>query len=357
VFPSKPLVKKAYLPKKLQTIDSLYTKYYKKSLGSESKNVLYPLQSLQNVEKTMSTFWTLDTHNSIYGYLTIVNDLLVNVGMDPIDRNKYSISEQKISGDLCKKLGTSNKVPEHKLFFTIENSTKIYNNIKYLPGNTNNMAVYINSKARIKKRLLVFGDSFFVGAINNILHLLFREILYIRSPFIHPDIIDRFKPDIVLTGNAERYLSNVENDHNANDILLELYGDEKYTPDDMYIKVLKAQLAYGFYRSKYNLWKNEFALMYENEATDLDSAIENLVHYFKRINKPQMAAIILQHKDLLSTSKPVRQLKAADILRDLALSFEKENKINAAKLLMQEAFALRPNGSIIKAKLEAYKRF
>lgn len=50
--------------------------------------------------------------------------------------------------------------------------------------------------------------------------------MYVRSQNVHKDIIDSYMPDIVLTGNAERYLSNVRSDDLSPNILLDLYSDK-----------------------------------------------------------------------------------------------------------------------------------
>ena len=191
VFPSKPLVKKEYLPKKFQAVKSIYSKYYRNALGNDHKIVLYPLDELVEAEKNISTFSSFDTHNNSYGTLILVNYILRNLNMKHIDNSSYSMAEQEVSGDLSKMLGMDYVSKEPKIFFNIDKNTKIYENFKYIPGYSNHVVITMNTKAINKKRLLIFGDSFFHLLIIRILHLLFSEILYIRSSFIHKDIIDR----------------------------------------------------------------------------------------------------------------------------------------------------------------------
>ena len=47
---------------------------------------------------------------------------------------------------------------------------------------------------------------------------------------------------------------------------------------------------------------------------------------------------------------------SADILRDVAIAFESINDIQTAKKVMQQAHLLRPNGPVIKKKLDEYKK-
>lgn len=78
VFPSKPVVKKKYLPKKFN-IKSVFKNYYEKPLLSNS-NIIYPLSELLNLEKKQSTFHKYNTHNSGYGYLKITEIIFKELG-------------------------------------------------------------------------------------------------------------------------------------------------------------------------------------------------------------------------------------------------------------------------------------
>ncbi|MBN1008313.1 hypothetical protein [Amphritea pacifica] len=76
------------------------------------------------------------------------------------------------------------------------------------------MQIKYNSRAPVKKRILAFGDGFILGAFE-VLSYFFEEIIYVRSPYVLPDVADCLSPDIILTSNAERYLpvfSNFESD-------------------------------------------------------------------------------------------------------------------------------------------------
>jgi hypothetical protein len=44
-----------------------------------------------------------------------------------------------------------------------------------------------------------------------------------------------YKPDLVFSGNAERYLSHVRSDTESSNILLSMYGDQSYKPSAIFI--------------------------------------------------------------------------------------------------------------------------
>ena len=48
-------------------------------------------------------------------------------------------------------------------------------------------------------------------------------------------------------------------------------------------------------------------------------------------------------------------MKSPDILREIALAFEKDGNTKTALLIMEKALELRPNGPFIKKKVEEYK--
>ncbi len=355
VFPSKPLIKKEFLPDKYHNIESVFDKYYKNALDPIlQQDVLYPLQELEKAEEYYSTFFIQDTHNNDYGYLVITNLVLQQINLTEISHNSYKILEKDLHGACCRILGIDNIHKEVALHFSNSNFS-LYDNRKFLPGNTNNIIVAINYQALHKKRLLIFGDSFFAGMLH-ILGNLFSEILFIRSSFIHKDIIDRFKPDIVFTGNAERYLAKVQSDRNSHDILLSLYGDKGYHPDMNFLNVLKAQLSYGYYKSKYDQWKNNFLFKdIENYKSIIDT-IQKVAIAFEVDDSIKISKNIIEKQDYILERISIEpNFKTADILRDIAIVFEKGDDIQTAKIIMEKALLFRQNGPIIKKKIEKYR--
>jgi hypothetical protein len=78
------------------------------------------------------------------------------------------------------------------------------------------------------KRVVIFGDSFFNNNMNIQLSHLFREIVFFRSPVFMKDVVSSINPDIVLTGQAERYLSSCVSDENATNPLIRYMNGQFY---------------------------------------------------------------------------------------------------------------------------------
>ena len=316
VFPSKPIVKNLNLPEDYNEIISLFLNYYSNKLINES--VIYPLENLKEMEISHATFQKFNTHNTNYGYLEIVNTILKSLFMKPINENNFSVFKKYVGGDLCNMLGSKDVNEEEFIDLNIAEKY-IISNKSFLPGNTNEVTILHNEKALTKKRLIIFGDSFFKGTLK-FFQLCFYDILYVRSTFIHKDIIENFLPDIVLTGNAERYLSYVVSDTRANNFLFDLYGKTTYKPNNEYIDALRACMSFKNYNHIYQTWI---------------SIINNNAY----VNK------ITINSD--STN--------IDILSAVSLYFEKEGNIEIAYGFIDEILRLNPNNIELQKKLQIYK--
>jgi hypothetical protein len=229
VFPSKPLVKKSYLPDGL-AINSLYQTYY------ENNEVIYPLDELIDVDKDKSTFRKLDTHMTDYGSLTVIKSVFPVYLEDYIKNGgRYIEKSLDMQGDLAKMINPiePDKAKEIKLtpvnFLGNEFSYREYNNYRDLKGNGGGISIHYCPNSVTNHRLLVFGDSFFIALVH-LLRPFFREVFYIRSDLFKPELIALLKPNIVVTANAERYLSKVKSDNVSNflfyeDIIKSYYKD------------------------------------------------------------------------------------------------------------------------------------
>lgn len=253
VFPSKPLVKKAYLPDKYAKVHSLFETYYKKKSINYQDNILYPLNLLLEEENKYSTFHIYDTHMTDKAYFAIIKSLLTSLNIEVSDEILKYLYLQNKGGDLTYMLSKNQSVKELSFIFP---PCQIYEigNRQSLPGNTDEVLISYNKNAQ--KRLLIFGDSFLKDMVQ-IFSYYFKDVLYIRSTFVHYDIVEMYQPDLVITGTAERYLSYVESEKNANNFLLSKYGDKVYSPIDEYLEAFKAQLAFNHYPHIYNEWEKK----------------------------------------------------------------------------------------------------
>lgn len=330
VFPSKPVIKKNFLPDEYSGVKSLFKNYYA-SCDGLSSYVLYPFESLVSLEEKHSTFHKYNTHNSDYGYLEIVKTIFERLGYK-LNFHEYieGVSKKSVSGDLAEMASLS--VVNEEEFISLSPGLKVYRagNRGFLPGNTNDVVILHNIDSVSQKRLLVFGDSFIKGTLK-FLSIFFKEVFYIRSAFFHKDIVELYSPDVVFTSNAERYLCTVESDGLANNFIMSLYGSKYYSPSDSYLEAFEACLSYNYYPHLYSNWVCKLS-----DSFEVSDSIEN---YFEKIQQGLNG-----------------DLEPASILREVALAFERSNDIRTAQKIMYQAHLLRPEGPAIRKKLEYYQQ-
>lgn len=196
VFPAKACIYSDEFKKIGLDISPIFNEHHK------SKYVYYPRGELNKKHCIKD-----DTHYSFLGYYHIVSHLMSKIGFD-IKKYSYCTSIIFRKGDLSlmnNSLGAESVCLDD---FYMDNNIKRYSIRAALSGNSGEIDIFVNTKAPFKKRVLVFGDSFFLKCLD-ILSYFFEEIIYLRIPFIIKDIANIISPDVVLTGNAERYLVDV----------------------------------------------------------------------------------------------------------------------------------------------------
>lgn len=195
VFPCKPVILSHEI--KSFNITPIYDESY------YHKDAIYPDKVLKNNDKC---FLKTDTHTTPYGSWLILKNILLKLDLDFEYTPEFK--ESHILGDLNRMLGISTE--EEYLEFVSFNGhkTKVYdvNNYPGVKGNTGRIRILKNVNPIIDKRVLIFGDSFFNYNLNFIMANIFKEVIFFRSPHFLYEIVDFIKPDIILTGQAERYL-------------------------------------------------------------------------------------------------------------------------------------------------------
>jgi len=252
VFPSKPVIKKEYLPIDYELkVNSLYQRYYEKENKEISNSIYYPINDLIEIEKNYSTFKKYNTHMTDRAYLEITKKLLAFVNV-PFNDDLITYTKREIGGNLSNMLKKELKHEEELIHIDVKEFYEVGNR-SFLLSNTNEVQINHTFGLQNQQRVLIFGDSFFKDIIKY-LKPFFSDIIYIRSATMQYDIIELYKPDIIFTGNAERYLSLIESDCNASPFLWNLYGDHSYKPSKEYLDALSANLSYGHYHKFYNEW-------------------------------------------------------------------------------------------------------
>lgn len=116
-----------------------------------------------------------------------------------------------------------------------------------IPGGNNGLInIFVNPNAVADSRLLFFGDSFGRGCAS-CLSFFFSHVMFCRTPFLHYEIADLYKPDYLVTQSIERYLPSSISDSSRPLFLLypalgkhgnTLEGDKKF------FEALNGELSY-----------------------------------------------------------------------------------------------------------------
>jgi hypothetical protein len=253
VFPSKPIIKKQFLMEEYSDITSLFKNHYESRVHNSNLSkgtCIYPDKLLIDEEKHNSTFRKLNTHNTGRGYLAITNALMLD--LNETLNLSFTSETKNIGGDLVNMIDGSMRSDEEVLSPNMDSIFHIGNR-PFLIGNSNEVSITFNKNSQSDKKLLIFGDSFFKESLI-FLWPYFKTIVYFRSQFVHEDIVDMYKPDVVFSGNAERYLSHVRSDTESSNILLSMYGDQSYKPNATFITAFKAVMSCKYYPKFYDSW-------------------------------------------------------------------------------------------------------
>ena len=128
-----------------------------------------------------------------------------------------SVEQGVWSGDLGSKLNPPSE--ETRISLRLPQQVKHFSN-QMIKGNDGICDIYINrSCIASSPRALVFGDSFARGLVP-MMTPIFGMVLFCRSRYVHDEIVLGFKPQLVISQNVERYLSNVSHDDERPPFLL-----------------------------------------------------------------------------------------------------------------------------------------
>jgi len=181
---------------------------YLKKTKSDFK-LIDPRPALFAAKKNNQVYRKLDSHWNSYGAFIAYQDLL-NQTYDQIGATPKSIDDFKIEwvesrfGDLVQMLAiTSPSYVESLPIFTPKNNEASFEEIfsDKFRGVGRVMAC---EKCPDRRRVMIFRDSF-TEALIQFYSLQFAETLYVWENY-NQDLIDQFKPDIVIEIPVERYL-------------------------------------------------------------------------------------------------------------------------------------------------------
>lgn len=247
IFPDKQSVLSEAFPfSPLHRLGDTYMEHVEPDLRPA---VLWPADDLK--QEATSPFLPLDTHMTDRGSLAVLGMMLKKVGIKEDDTlariDGRIIRERRLNGDLGRKF--TPPLSHDCVQLDPDWKSEVYRS----PGGYNDgmIDILFNKDAPQKKTVLLFGDSFFRMMLMH-LSAVFSTVICLRTRFLHREMVTLIQPDVVFTGNAERYLSNVTPDTEANAFMLypHLRGDADFKIDGDFLAAWHAVTAPGSHRSQ-----------------------------------------------------------------------------------------------------------
>lgn len=183
--------------------------FLERSPDSETtKSILYPLSTL--TENFRTNCYKVDSHFTPYGTgllcITLLEALGEQVALTSFQKHLAQPERRKAgwSGDLGWRFSPPRT--EERIHIMAEKSVKQHSN-KLAGGNNGIMDLYINNSPNSLPlgRVMLFGDSY-GRDMASLLSAVASEVMFLRTPHLHIDLVDSAKPDLVITQGAERYL-------------------------------------------------------------------------------------------------------------------------------------------------------
>jgi hypothetical protein len=216
---------------------------FEREVGSLNGSIFY---SHNTLAEHAGVFKRADTHLTDKGTIItacqIVEKLTVQSAQPILTELLGSINDNKSwSGDLGGKLSPPIAFDEY--FYRAEQKPIWFHN-SLSGGNNGIVDLYFAKEPKFSKRVLLFGDSF-GRDICRFLGILFREVVFLRTPFLHDEMVRMIMPDIVITENVERYLHQSRSDELRESFLMYPYfRDEIYNPGTKFARAFSALLSF-----------------------------------------------------------------------------------------------------------------
>lgn len=173
-------------------------------------DVVYPRDELR--ARGPEVFQRTDTHLSPLGTLIVAREAVTRLlGAEWGARIEALQSRLTVIRDRVGDLGRKVEPPEQERLPYLEGQRswkRYYNDDQLQGGNSSLVEVLIAPDAPDSRRIVLFGDSFMRDMIAP-LAFLFREIVFLRTPYLHAEMVGQLRPHLLITGNVERYLSHV----------------------------------------------------------------------------------------------------------------------------------------------------
>jgi hypothetical protein len=151
---------------------------------------------------------TGDTRWNGHGAFLAYTQVMTNLGLEPLSINQVEMISQEEPGDLASKIDSTTIYIRgrviNRTFRCISNND--------IP-NIGNLIIFSNSNKNLP-RCILFRDSFST-ALLEFYAQSFSELFVVWQPNLDYSLIHEFKPDIVISQQAERFLVSCPDDING----------------------------------------------------------------------------------------------------------------------------------------------
>jgi hypothetical protein len=240
IFPDKQTILRDEFP--FEDAISM-SRSFEAEIGTVNDSILYAHNTLSNYSEI---FKRADTHLTDKGTIVatchLIEQLLgQNIQELLADLLKDIKQAKKWSGDLGSKLNPEIAFDEY-FYSGAQKRVWFHNSIS--GANNGIVDIYVATDPKFMKRVVFFGDSF-GRDVCRFLGLLFKEVVFLRTPFLHDEIVHMINPDIVITENVERYLHKSRSDDTRECFFMYPHlRDFAYQPGSKFAEAFSAVLSF-----------------------------------------------------------------------------------------------------------------
>ncbi|PWT79425.1 MAG: hypothetical protein C5B44_06885 [Acidobacteria bacterium] len=269
IFPDKQtILNEYYIVKNPVSLGNIFYTA-SKDLGAE---LIFPYKLLKSLDKR--AYLHCDTHLTDEANIEATSHLVEILTQESQTEHRSLLLskielEREHSGDLGSRFSPI-KSHSERFLRTFWPRTLFQNE---LHGNNGLVDIWFSPSAPYTARVLWFGDSFGRQTVA-LLSYFFKEIMFLRTPFVHDEIANAFSPDIIISNNVERYFSFCEVDELRPWFSSYPYlGGKEYRPSQEFARVYSSILSYP--RSPYQTLRKKYVMENPKEAA---TAPENIKH-------------------------------------------------------------------------------
>lgn len=249
IVPNKHCVYKEKLPDNLTVSDARAAVQLAQAFRD---SIIYPLEYLR-LQNEQPIYRKDDTHWNMLGLIKCMNHIGAPLGFEPL---QYKLDGWKnvTDGDLVDETHPTMVGSVPKVSFSIHQRRVYGNNII----NIGRMQFYRHDNNHLP-RAVIFGYSFF-SIYSSILAEYFSELYYFHAPVYDLSIIDKVRPDIIISENVERFIKT-PNQLTFKEIFYhKIFENFLYPP---FIEQIKSSYSeevsgidYNFIQEVINIWRN-----------------------------------------------------------------------------------------------------